>query len=61
MLGGRFGAVCSTSADRAEEDSCEGDDHEAPLPFELGVVCEVFGIDRSASGLPMLDFAVVSE
>lgn len=30
-------------------------------PFELGVVCEVFGIDRSASGLPVFDFAVVSE
>lgn len=30
-------------------------------PFELGVVCEVFGIDRSASGLPVFNFAVVSE
>lgn len=28
-------------------------------PFELGVVCEVFGIDRSDSGLPVYDFAVV--
>ena len=28
-------------------------------PFELGVVCEVFGIDRSDSGLPEYDFAVV--
>ncbi|HYN75867.1 MAG TPA: helix-turn-helix domain-containing protein [Candidatus Limnocylindria bacterium] len=28
-------------------------------PFELGVVCEVFGIDRSDSGLPTYDFAVV--
>lgn len=27
-------------------------------PFELGVVCEVFGIDRSADGLPRFDFAV---
>lgn len=27
-------------------------------PFELGVVCEVFGVDRSADGLPCLDFAV---
>lgn len=26
--------------------------------FELGVVCEVFGIDRSADGLPGFDFAV---
>ncbi|MER6680630.1 GlxA family transcriptional regulator [Streptomyces olivaceoviridis] len=29
-------------------------------PFELGVVCEVFGIDRSDDGLPGYDFAVVS-
>jgi len=27
-------------------------------PFELGVLCEVFGIDRSAQGLPTFDFAV---
>ncbi|MEN8651019.1 helix-turn-helix domain-containing protein [Streptomyces sp. 21So2-11] len=27
-------------------------------PFELGVVCEVFGIDRSDQGLPVYDFAV---
>jgi transcriptional regulator GlxA family with amidase domain len=26
--------------------------------FELGVVCEVFGTDRSADGLPAYDFAV---
>ncbi|MEO8329141.1 MAG: helix-turn-helix domain-containing protein [Candidatus Nanopelagicales bacterium] len=30
-------------------------------PFELGVICEVFGIDRSDQGLPNFDFAVVSE
>jgi transcriptional regulator GlxA family with amidase domain len=30
-------------------------------PFELGVVCEVFGIDRSDVGLPDFDFAVISE
>ena len=30
-------------------------------PFELGVVCEVFGIDRSDEGLPTYDFAVVGE
>lgn len=30
-------------------------------PFELGVLCEVFGIDRSDVGLPAFDFAVVSE
>ncbi|MFJ5559041.1 GlxA family transcriptional regulator [Streptomyces sp. NPDC093250] len=29
-------------------------------PFELGVVCEVFGVDRSDDGLPGYDFAVVS-
>ena len=27
-------------------------------PFELGVICEVFGTDRSADGLPRYDFAV---
>ncbi|MFJ2740391.1 helix-turn-helix domain-containing protein [Streptomyces sp. NPDC087440] len=27
-------------------------------PFELGVLCEVFGIDRSEDGLPVYDFAV---
>ncbi|MFD7298451.1 helix-turn-helix domain-containing protein [Streptomyces sp. NPDC059897] len=29
-------------------------------PFELGVVCEVFGLDRSDAGLPVYDFAAVS-
>jgi transcriptional regulator GlxA family with amidase domain len=29
-------------------------------PFELGVVCEVFGYDRSDQGLPVYDFAVVA-
>jgi transcriptional regulator GlxA family with amidase domain len=29
-------------------------------PFELGVLCEVFGLDRSDEGLPVYDFAVVS-
>ncbi|PXY21702.1 GlxA family transcriptional regulator [Prauserella endophytica] len=29
-------------------------------PFELGVACEVFGTDRSASGMPGWDFAVCS-
>src|ERR1043165_6547244 len=29
--------------------------------FELGVVCEVFGIEPSDVGLPSFDFAVVSE
>lgn len=29
-------------------------------PFELGIACEVFGIDRSNHGLPVYDFAVAS-
>ncbi|WP_436772497.1 helix-turn-helix domain-containing protein [Yinghuangia sp. YIM S09857] len=29
-------------------------------PFELGVACEVFGIDRSDHGLPVYDFAVAT-
>ena len=29
-------------------------------PFELGVLCEVFGTDRSAQGLPRYDFGVCS-
>ncbi len=29
-------------------------------PFELGVVCEVFGTDRTEEGLPGYDFAVVA-
>lgn len=29
-------------------------------PFELGVLCEVFGTDRTADGLPGYDFAVCS-
>ncbi|MFI0999203.1 GlxA family transcriptional regulator [Streptomyces galbus] len=29
-------------------------------PFELGVVSEIFGMDRSDDGLPVYDFAVVS-
>jgi transcriptional regulator GlxA family with amidase domain len=28
--------------------------------FELGLVCEVFGLDRSDDGLPVYDFAVVA-
>ena len=30
-------------------------------PFELGVICEVFGIDRTGEGVPGFDFAVVAE
>jgi transcriptional regulator GlxA family with amidase domain len=29
-------------------------------PFELGVACEVFGVDRTDDGLPAYDFAVVA-
>ena len=29
-------------------------------PFELGVLCEVFGIDRSEDGLPAYDFRICS-
>ncbi len=29
-------------------------------PFELGVLCEVFGIDRTDSGVPLIDFSVVA-
>src|SRR5215472_1714005 len=29
-------------------------------PFELGVICEVFGEDRTAEGLPGYDFAIVA-
>jgi transcriptional regulator GlxA family with amidase domain len=30
-------------------------------PFELGVVCEVFGVDRSDMGVPRVDFDLVAE
>lgn len=29
-------------------------------PFEFGVVCEVFGVDRSASGGPQFDFSIAT-
>ncbi|MBY8881716.1 helix-turn-helix domain-containing protein [Actinacidiphila acidipaludis] len=29
-------------------------------PFELGVLCEIFGLDRSDDGLPVYEFGVVS-
>lgn len=31
---------------------------EGVAPFELGVLCEAFGIDRSDQGLPVMDFRV---
>jgi transcriptional regulator GlxA family with amidase domain len=33
---------------------------EGAAAFELGVVCEVFGLDRSADGFPFYDFAVAA-
>jgi transcriptional regulator GlxA family with amidase domain len=30
-------------------------------PFEMGVICGVFGVDRTDVGLPPFDFAVVTE
>ncbi|TQF03504.1 helix-turn-helix domain-containing protein [Kitasatospora acidiphila] len=30
-------------------------------PFELGVACEVFGLDRSEQGLPVYDFAIAAD
>lgn len=32
--------------------------HDGVAPFELGVLCEAFGVDRSDDGLPALRFAV---
>lgn len=32
--------------------------YDGVAPFELGVLCEAFGIDRSSDGLPNFDFAV---
>ncbi|MDQ1585105.1 MAG: hypothetical protein QOH80_470 [Actinomycetota bacterium] len=34
--------------------------HNRVEPFELAVLCEVFGTDRSDDGLPVYDFSVVS-
>src|SRR4249920_4033757 len=31
---------------------------EGVAPFEFAIPCEVFGVDRSAQGLPAFDFAV---
>jgi transcriptional regulator GlxA family with amidase domain len=30
-------------------------------PFEFGVICEVFGIDRTEEGVPLVDFRVCGE
>lgn len=34
--------------------------YDGVAPFELGVLCEAFGIDRSADEVPFIDFAVCS-
>jgi AraC family transcriptional regulator, transcriptional activator FtrA len=34
---------------------------EGAAPFEFGVVCEVFGIDRTEEGVPAFDFRVCGE
>ncbi|WP_280715226.1 helix-turn-helix domain-containing protein [Kitasatospora sp. MAP5-34] len=34
---------------------------EEAHPFELGVACEVFGLDRSEEGLPVYDFALATD
>ncbi len=34
---------------------------QRPLMFELGVVHEVFGVDRSEDGVPLIDFRACSE
>ena len=34
---------------------------DEPSIFELGLLCEVFGIDRTADGIPPIDFRVCSE
>jgi transcriptional regulator GlxA family with amidase domain len=34
---------------------------DGAAPFEFGVVCEVFGIDRTADGVPPFDFRVCGE
>ncbi len=35
--------------------------YEGVAPFELGLLCELFGIDRSEQGVPRLDFAVCAQ
>ncbi len=35
--------------------------YEGVAPFELGTLCEAFGLDRSDDGLPRLEFAVCAE
>src|SRR5512146_2360767 len=32
--------------------------YDGVAPFELGVLCEAFGVDRTDDGLPRFDFAL---
>lgn len=34
---------------------------EGVAPFELGILCEAFGLDRTDDGVPAIDFAVCAE
>lgn len=34
---------------------------DGTAPFELGVLCEVFGLDRTADGVPAIDFRVCGQ
>ncbi|MBP3976638.1 GlxA family transcriptional regulator [Microbacterium sp. BLY] len=34
--------------------------HDGFAPFEFGVACEAFGLDRSADGVPNFDFRIVA-
>ena len=35
--------------------------YDGVAPFELGVLCEAFGLDRTDHGVPLLDFALCAE
>lgn len=35
--------------------------YDGVAPFEMGVICEAFGLDRREHGVPLLDFAVCGE
>jgi transcriptional regulator GlxA family with amidase domain len=52
------GSAPSPTGQRIERVAAVVDDGVSP--FEFAVACEVFGIDRSAEGLPGLDFSVCS-
>lgn len=52
ILPGRLAAVLSSVAVLVPD---------GVAPFEFGVVCEVFGIDRTDDGVPSMDFRVCAE